>query len=342
MSLRMTSQVASQAGPDLFQTRAWFDNLLAHGFATPPTRLQACQFTAAGEVCLPLMRSDAALGVSGLSNYYSCLYGPEGPVLSMTPSDWRLIAAQVHELPGSAVLQVQPLDAAAPWLSGLENGLRATGYWTDRFFCFGNWYQPVPVGGFTEYWAARPSALRHSAERGRRRMDKTGDWRLEIVSTESAVLESAITAYVTVYNQSWKQPEPCPDFMPGLIRTAAREGWLRLGIVWFQSQPIAAQVWLVQGGKANIYKLAYVKGFEKLSAGSVLTAALMQHVMDVDRVGEVDYLTGDDAYKADWMALRRERVGLVAFDKRHWRGWLAALRHLLGRWRRAWRVAAGE
>jgi hypothetical protein len=49
---------------------------------------------------------------------------------------------------------------------------------------------------------------------------------------------------------------------------------------------------------------------EKLSAGSVLTQALIQHAMDVDRVTEVDYLTGDDAYRADWMALRRKRVGL--------------------------------
>lgn len=332
----------SKVSTDLFQTQAWFDNLLAHGFETQPESLPVRQLTHVGEVLLHLKRVNRQAGLTALANYYSCLYGPVGPTHSLAVCDWTRVADQIRRLPGSSVLQLQPLDAEAAWLAGLEDGLRAAGYWVDRFFCFGNWYQPVPVGGFTEYWAARPSALRHSAERGRRRMDKTGDWRLEIVSTESAVLESAITAYVTVYNQSWKQPEPCPDFMPGLIRTAAREGWLRLGIVWFQSQPIAAQVWLVQGGKANIYKLAYVKGFEKLSAGSVLTAALMQHVMDVDRVGEVDYLSGDDAYKADWMALRRERVGLVAFDKRHWRGWLAALRHLLGRWRRAWRSAAGE
>ena len=73
----------------------------------------------------------------------------------------------------------------------------------------------------------------------------------------------------------------------------------------------------------------------QFSAGSVLTAALMQHVMDVDGVNEVDYLSGDDAYKADWMAMRRERVGLLACNLRHWRGLLAAGRQVLGRWRRA-------
>ena len=64
----------------------------------------------------------------------------------------------------------------------------------------------------------------------------------------------------------------------------------------------------------------------------VLTAALMKHVMDEDRVSEVDYLSGDDAYKRDWMAQRRERVGLVAFDPHSPRGLLAAARHFAGVW----------
>jgi len=329
----------SASSVDVFQTQAWFDNLLAHGFVAPPKPLSVRLSTAAGEVCLHLMQAGSPTRLVSQATYYSCLYGPTGPAHVLAAGDWCRLATEMHGLPNSAVLQLQPLDAEAAWLLSLESGLRAAGYRIDRFFCFGNWYQPVPVGGFAAYWAARPSALRHSVERGRRRLDKAGDWRLEIVSTDFDALESAIAAYVTVYNQSWKQPEPCPDFMPGLIRTAAREGWLRLGIVWFQSEPIAAQVWLVQGGKANIYKLAYVKGFEKLSAGSVLTAALMEHVMDVDHVGEVDYLSGDDAYKADWMAMRRERSGLVAFDQRHWRGWMAGARHLLGRWRQRWLAA---
>jgi hypothetical protein len=61
----------------------------------------------------------------------------------------------------------------------------------------------------------------------------------------------------------------------------------------------------------------------------------MQHAMNVDRMAEVDYLSGDDAYKADWMALRRERVGLEAFDMRRPAGLLAAARHFAAnRWRR--------
>ncbi len=231
-----------------------------------------------------------------LSNYYSGLYGPVGSaeaVHGLLAAQWQAAAQALRRLPGSAVLRLQPLDAASNWLPALEAGLRTAGYWTSRYFAFGNWCQPVPAGGFAPYWADRPSALRHSVERGRRRLEKAGTWRIDIVTSgapvDTAALDTALAAYQAVYAQSWKQPEPCPDFMPSLVRLAARKGWLRLGVLWLNDQPLASQVWLVFGAKANIYKLAYVKGQDRLSAGSVLTAALMQHAMDVDKVQEVDY-----------------------------------------------------
>jgi hypothetical protein len=42
----------------------------------------------------------------------------------------------------------------------------------------------------------------------------------------------------------------------------------------------------------------------------------MRQVLDVDRVSEVNYLTGDDPYKATWMTHHRERIGLIACNKR--------------------------
>ncbi len=320
---------------DLFYTDAWFDHLLAHGFEQAPHRHHVLPLasSAAGEgnaAHLHLMQREPRAPLEALSNYYSCLFGPVGEAVNLGQAQWRVSIQALRALPGSAVLRLQPLDADSAWLSAFESGLRAAGFWTDRRFFFGNWYQPVPEGGFEPYWTARPSALRHSVERGRRRLDKAGgEWRIDIVTgaADEARLAQAIAAYEAVYAQSWKGAEPCPDFMPGLMHLAAREGWLRLGVLWLDGQPLAAQVWLVLAGKANIYKLAYVKGKEKLSVGSVLTAELMRHTMDVDQVREVDYLSGDDAYKADWMAHRRERIALLAFDQRRPRGWLAAANH---------------
>lgn len=329
MKAVVSNQWTGAGAADVFHTQAWFRHLQAHGLAVTPHVRLLQQDTTAGPVSFHLLASPETGGLFGLANYYSGLFGPVASAEALAAWDAAGAAMTLRQGAGSAVLDMHPLDAQAPWLAAWEEGLRRSGYWTDRYFCFGNWYQPVELGRFDDYWAARPSALRNTVARARKRLDRQGDWRLDIVTGEQPELEAAIGAYVSVYNRSWKTPEPNPAFIPGLIRLAAQQGWLRLGLVYVAGEPVAAQLWLVAGGKANIFKLAYVQGFEKLSAGSVLSAELMRHVIDVDGVKEVDFLSGDDPYKADWMSHRRERIGLVAFDQRHWRGWMAAGLHLL-------------
>lgn len=320
----------------VFQSVPWFELIGQHGFTRPGPTMAIPLGGHEGAAALHMMEVAGGHGVESLSNYYTGLFGPAGGVQKPQAADWLLAVRSVRVSCAPAVWRLHPLDGQATWVADLTDALKAGGYWTDRYFCFGNWYQPVEPGGFDAYWAARPSALSNTVARARRRLDRQGEWRLDIINGEQPGLEAAIEAYVAVYNRSWKTPEPNPAFMPGLIRLAAQQGWLRLGLLQVGGEPVAAQLWLVAGGKANIFKLAYVQGFEKLSVGSVLSAELMRHVIDVDRVREVDFLSGDDPYKSDWMSHRRERIGLVAFDKRHWRGWLAAARHQLGKWRRLW------
>lgn len=327
--------------PDVFQTDAWFEHLLACGFVHPPSPHVLALPGAAASAVPPRLHlvSHADAGpLSALSNYYTGLYGPTG-AYSCTAAQWKELAQRMRALPGSAVIRLQPLDAEGHFIAGMAGGLRAAGYWADQFFCFGNWYLPVHAGGFTAYWAQRPAALRHTVERAQRRLDRRGDATLHVHRDDAdGGLRQAIDAYEAVYAQSWKDPEPNPGFMPGLIRLAARQGWLRLGVLRLAGEPVAAQVWLVCAGKANIFKLAYVPGHERLSVGSVLTAFLMRHAMEFDGVHEIDYLSGDDNYKKDWMSHRRERLGLVAFDPRRVRGLLAGARHFAGRLKRAmWR-----
>lgn len=326
----------------MFEQAAWFDLLAAQGLAAPP--LRRWDWPLGPGVQLPLMQLQAGGPWQALSNYYSGLYGPlhDGlgapealaALAALAPAQWQAAIALLRAQPGGHGLRLQPLDADASWLPLLQGQLRRAGYWTDRFFCFGNWFQSVPAGGFAAYWAARPSALRHSVERGQRRLQRAGPWRIAIVQAPGPALDEALAAYLAVYAHSWKAPEPCPGFIPALVRLAAQQGGLRLGVLWREAQPVAAQLWLLHAGKAMIYKLAYVQGQEKYSVGSVLTAALMRQAMEVDGVAEVDYLSGDDAYKRDWMAQRRERIGLLAFDPRHPRGLWAAGWHFAGAWRR--------
>jgi hypothetical protein len=197
----------------------------------------------------------------------------------------------------------------------------------QSYFCFGNWYLQVRGRTYAEYFETLPSQVKNTIKRKKRQLEKLAKVRIVLHRDETS-LDEALRAYEQIYAVSWKVPEPYPKFIPGLCRTCAEAGWLRLGVIYVDDQPAAAQIWIVNAGIAAIYKLAYDERFAKLSAGSILTAHLMEHVIDVDKVHEVDYLTGDDTYKRDWMSDRRERWGIMAFNLRTPRGVLAAVRHL--------------
>ena len=327
---------------DLFFTPAWFELLRSHGLAQPPHAHEALELPASSggaPALLPLMQGRRAGGWAALSNYYTGLYGPVGDLTRLTADDWALAARQLRRWPGGGLLSLGPLDAATHWLPQLMQGWARAGYRAWQEPAFGNWYQPVVPGDFAAYWQARPSTLVHTVERARRRLDRAGHWHIDICAPDPGVtpvaepLLSRLTdAYQHVYAHSWKTPEPNPAFIPALVRLAAAQRCLRLGVLWLHGEPLAAQLWLSYPGRsAQIFKLAHVKGQEKWSAGSVLTAALARHAVDVDGVRELDFLSGDDAYKADWMGFRRERLRLVLAYPGTLVGGLALLRRQVGR-----------
>ena len=270
----------------------------------------------------------ASLGgsVGALSNFYSTLWSPALALDTVGIDLVPLVKAVRHEGGHPPSLHFGPMDPESRGYRMLRKGLRASGYAVFEYFAHGNWYLPVQ-GDWNRYLAGLHGSVRSTIKRMHKRLLAEGA-RIEIV-TADADLPRAMAAYEQVYAGSWKKPEPVADFMPELARLCSRRGWLRLGIVWLEERPIAAQLWIVSNGRAAIYKVAYDETFKHYAVGTVLTAVLMEHVIDVDRVGEVDYLIGDDEYKKRWMTHRRERVGIAAFDVRTTRGLLGAIRSSL-------------
>jgi CelD/BcsL family acetyltransferase involved in cellulose biosynthesis len=270
--------------------------------------------------------------ISALANFYSCFFAPHlaGPARQVRETLRSLVMAIAAERPRYDVINIQPLDVNSESFGGLVEALQSARFVVQTFFVFGNWYLPVKGRSFEEYLQGRPAVLRNTLSRKRKKLEKSGRARIEII-TGGEGLEEAINAYTTVYLASWKRREPYPEFIPGLIRLCAEMGVLRLGLVHVDGEPAAAQLWIVHNGAALIYKLAYDERFADLSAGTILTGKLMQHVLDVDKVQVVDYLSGDDAYKKDWMSDRRERWGILAMNPRTPQGLIAILRHVGGR-----------
>lgn len=320
---------------DFFLSPAWLRYLAQSTLAQQGRlRLYCLYRDGAPRILLPLMQQEQARAgrrLASPSNYYSALAGP----LMVAPAiDGHalggMIAAIAAERPRWDRIDLRPLAPEAVCFQQLQRGLDDSGLAVQPYFCFGNWYLDVAGRSYAQYHAGLPSRLRNTLARKIPQLRASGQVELEIVQ-DGAALERAIADYQSVYLASWKKPEPYPDFMPGLIRLCAELGKLRLGVVRIDGQPVAAQVWIVHHGVAAIYKLAYDARVAALSVGSVLTAALMEHVIDIDRVHQVDYLMGDDRYKQDWMSHRRERWGLMAFNLSTLDGLSGYARHVGGR-----------
>lgn len=323
-------------GNSPFSNLDWFEMLRCHGLPLDisPTYLLAS--SPEGPVaCLPVLRvvqGASPKRLEALSNYYNPLFSPV-----LTPNSEQAAAAALHHfLSGPAkntdIVDLHPMDANSRFFHEAEATLKRKAYWTDRYFCFGNWYLEVAGRDYEQYFRDLPTKIRKNAPRERRRLVEKG-MVIHLYTQHDAELEQGIRAYDQVYAGSWKKPEPYPEFIPELCRLAARQGWLRLGIMTLGEEkiPVAAQLWLVQGRTAYIYKVAYVEQYAKQSVGTVLTCEMMRHVIDTDKVTQVDYGMGDDPYKQEWMSHRRERFGLVAFNLRRPLGLLAASRHFGGK-----------
>jgi hypothetical protein len=330
---------------DIFKSLPWFRNLAASGLAdNTALRIYGVESNTehgAPLLVLPLCHQNSKQTrfsfrkLSALSTFYTSLFSPIVDKLVNTsdasmkePVD-VLIKTIAAERPRWDIIDLHPMDANANAFTALADALRKNGMAVQHYFCFGNWYLNVNGRTFEEYCNALPSKLRNTLERKSKQLDNANRLRIRIFSSIDE-LDAGISAYEKIYHASWKIPETYPAFMPGLIRTCATQGWLRLGIAYINEQPAAAQVWIVYNNVASIYKLAYDEQFASFSIGTILTAQLMRHVIDVDKVREVDYLTGDDDYKKGWMSDRRERSGLIAFNLCTVHGLLAACKNLGG------------
>jgi CelD/BcsL family acetyltransferase involved in cellulose biosynthesis len=92
---------------------------------------------------------------------------------------------------------------------------------------------------------------------------------------------------------------------------------------------VAAQCWTVENSVAYIHKLAHFESHKALSPGTTLSAALFKHVIDVDQVRLVDFGTGDQGYKADWMEATRPRYRIDCLNPARPRTWAPLAKRIL-------------
>ena len=257
-------------------------------------------------VLLPLQREGRQL--ASLANWFSFTWRPLGDDPALLAALARDLRRQTHRV------ELAPLPDEDGSATALEIAFRDAGWLVAREVCDENHVLPVAGRSFAEYWATRPGKMRTTLKRKARRVE---------ITILTHFDEAAWAEYRAVYESSWKPQEERADLLEAFARAEGAAGRIRLGIARAAGEPVAAQFWTVENGTAYIHKLAHIEAAKPLSAGTTLSAALFEHAIDIDGVELVDFGTGSDGYKRDWMEANRPRYRLTCLDWRNPRAWSA-------------------
>lgn len=267
-------------------------------------------------LALPLSRN--LHGLETLSNWYAFTWSdlvtegaPRGLLLERLARDLALKTDRV------VLSKLSDEDDTA---THLERAFRDAGWFVHREQCDRNHILPVNGRSHVDFLAGRPGPLRTTLKRKAKKVE---------VRLFTDFQDNAWHSYQAVYAHSWKPEEGDPELLRQFAESEGKAGRLRLGLASHEGEVVAAQMWTVDHGTAYIHKLAHLESAKPLSAGTTLTAALFEQVIDRDRVDWVDFGTGDDPYKRDWMETVRPRYRLTCWRTGSPRNWPAIGKSLL-------------
>lgn len=318
---RANAAAGGQKG--LFDRIAWFEALHGACLAEHAPLIGEASDESGNKAWLFLVRKGPVL--ASMAHWYSFSWRPVWGGKPDEDDKARLLGALGAGLKNhGARLALSPVPAADNCAETLGTALARSGWLVTRHASSHNhWLEPAGRS-FAAWWADRPGALRSTVQR-------KGKKGLVALSITNRFSDADWADFETVYAQSWKPAEGFPDFLRDWARAEGDAGTLRLGMARIDGAPVAAQFWSCDHGVAYIHKLSHIAGHDALSPGTLLTHALFAHAFDVDKVARIDFGTGDDGYKRDWMDHSAPLMTIAAFDPRQAATWPALARHGLSR-----------
>ncbi len=325
---------------DIFRSRAWLENYLANGL---PAGDKLRLYTVADDLGEPL-----AVVVGFMSRLYQVhgrsrvLYFhqsdglPFKSVMASAATSPDAVLAQVirhalgEDLPYD-VLRFGPFDRAGALFSQVKQTLRDHGFLMQDYYNFSIWHEPTAGLSWQDYLQSRSARFRQNLRRRARRLLETGRARFELITSREGI-DRGLADFEQVFSERRLQGEVTPHaYIPSIMRCAAESGVLRLGLVHIDGEPAAYEFCIASGGVAHFTRTGYAERYRPLSVGNYVMQRVMEHVLDVDRVSEVNFGVGEFAYKQDWLSHRLDAYGIAAFNPRTSRGVMQAVRHIGGR-----------
>ncbi len=235
--------------------------------------------------------------------------------------------------PAADVLRLWPVEDKSPMAAMVKRALTDAGYWVQSYRNSFNRYEDTAGIGWDDYLASCSSNQRYNIRRRGRNLEKAGDLKIDVYSGANTPesLQKGINDYILGTVGGWQSTDSLvSQAMLSLIRLAAKKNALRLGVLTFDGQAIAGQFWIVSAGVAHCMRLAFNDEYKKLSPGVVLTAHMLEYILDTDQVDWIDFGSGDDEYKEKWMRSKRFYSGFMAFNPSTAMGLYYAAKHIVG------------
>lgn len=258
--------------------------------------------------------------LTSLRNWYSFTWRP---LVSPDEDGKRLLCELASQLKLRAHrVTLEPVPDEDASASALASAFSKAGWRVEVTQCDTNHVLYVKGRSFDEYWAARPGRLRTTLKRKGKKVTS------QILTQFD---EAAWDTFEQIYKASWKPEEDHPQMLRKFAAQEGEAGRLRLGLASTPEGIVAAQFWTVENGIAYIHKLAHLESATKLSPGTTLSAELFRHTIDNDHVKTIDFGTGTQSYKSDWMEETRPRYRVDCFNLSRPRGWIDLARLTLRR-----------
>src|SRR5262249_44133679 len=206
-----------------FALPAWYDLMMRHGV---PEGSEIRVYTderpeSAMALLLRSTEREAGRRLTSLANPYSVEHGiVYGAGTDLDAGFSAILSEILSDRPRWEYLGLAELDPLDLSYRIAVRAFRRAGMLPECTFDCGTWYEDTAELRFVNYVAARPSELRNTWHRKRRRIDRAN--RLsKAFFADTTKIDQAIADYQTVYAPSWKPAQAFPEFIPALIRLAA-------------------------------------------------------------------------------------------------------------------------
>jgi CelD/BcsL family acetyltransferase involved in cellulose biosynthesis len=167
------------------------------------------------------------------------------------------------------------------------------------------------VDDFQAYVDARPGGFGRQIAQRARRLARLPGFRLEIHDDPD---ERTLDTLFALHRERWaaeggSQGITSPRvelFHRRAIALCAGRGWVRVGLLFVDNQPVAAGYAFVRGGRFSWYQsgLRMDPALRRHSAGMVLMVEMMRRAADHGAT-DFDFLHGEEPYKGIWATSRR-------------------------------------